>query len=79
MDNLDENFWNTARQLIPEDWRSDQFELIKSYFTAISENKDAFILELKKLMSMKTIHYQILKVFTGQSFWGICKPWYCSL
>jgi hypothetical protein len=51
LDTLDENFWNTARQLIPEDWLSDQFELIKNYFTAIFQNKAAFILELKKLMS----------------------------
>ena len=51
IDNLDENFWDTAWNLIPEDWRSGQFEMIKQHFTAISENKASFILELKKLMS----------------------------
>lgn len=51
LDNLDENFWNTAWGLIPDNWRSDQFNLIKNYFTAILENKASFILKLKKLMS----------------------------
>jgi hypothetical protein len=51
LDNLDENFWNTAWNIIPDEWRSDHFNLIKNHFSAISENKDAFILELKKLMS----------------------------
>ena len=50
-DNLDENFWETARTLIPDEWLSDQFDRIKQHFSAICNNKDAFILELKKLMS----------------------------
>ena len=51
LNNLDENFWNTAWSLIPENWRFDQFNIIKNHFIAISENRDSFILELKKLMS----------------------------
>jgi hypothetical protein len=50
-DNLDENFWTVARSLIPKEWLSDQFDRIKQHFSAICNNKDAFILELKKLMS----------------------------
>lgn len=50
-DKLDENFWETAWNLLPEDWHFGQFELIKKHITAISENKASFILELKKLMS----------------------------
>ncbi len=50
-DNLDGNFWATARNLIPEEWLSDEFDRIKQHFTAICNNKDAFIIELKKLMS----------------------------
>jgi HipA-like kinase len=42
---LDDNFWETSWNLIPENWRRDQFETIKNHFTAISENKAAFILE----------------------------------
>lgn len=49
--NLDENFWETARTLIPDEWLSDQFDRIKQHFSAICNNKDAFIIELKKLMS----------------------------
>jgi hypothetical protein len=49
--NLDEQFWTIARSLIPNEWLSDQFDRIKQYFSAICNNKDAFILELKKLMS----------------------------
>ncbi|HLZ85955.1 MAG TPA: HipA family kinase [Puia sp.] len=49
--NLDENFWAIARSLIPKEWLSDQFDRIKQHFSAICNNKDAFIIELKKLMS----------------------------
>jgi hypothetical protein len=50
-DNLDENFWTIAKSLIPKEWLSDQFDRIKQHFSAICNNKDAFIIELKKLMS----------------------------
>ncbi len=50
-DNLDENFWTIARSLIPKEWLSDQFDKIKQHFSAICNNKEAFIIELKKLMS----------------------------
>ena len=48
--NLDEDFWVTAKNLIPAEWLTDQFDKIKQHFLAICNNKDAFILELKKLM-----------------------------
>lgn len=50
-DNLDQNFWETVRGMIPQEWLSDQFDKIKQHFTQICSNKDAFIIELKKLMS----------------------------
>jgi hypothetical protein len=50
-DNLDENFWITARNLVPKEWLSEQFDRIKQHFSAICSNKDSFIIELKKLMS----------------------------
>lgn len=49
--NLDEDFWATAKNLIPTEWFSDQFSRIKQHFSAICNNKETFILELKKLMS----------------------------
>lgn len=51
LDNLDNNFWDQAWNLIPNEWCSEQFNLIRNHITAILENKGAFILELKKLMS----------------------------
>jgi hypothetical protein len=50
-DNLDEKFWETAKTIIPQEWFSDQFDKIKQHFTIIYNNKEAFIIELKKLMS----------------------------
>jgi hypothetical protein len=50
-DTLGEAFWQTAWNLIPQNWRSDQFDTIKQYLSAICNHKDAFIIELKKLMS----------------------------
>lgn len=50
-DNLDEKFWQMARNLIPQEWLSDQFDRIKQHFTEICNNKEAFVYELKKLMS----------------------------
>ncbi|NII25780.1 hypothetical protein HB364_11845 [Pseudoflavitalea sp. X16] len=50
-DNLDENFWETAKALIPKEWLSNQFDRIKQLLTSICNNKEAFIIELKKLMS----------------------------
>lgn len=50
-DNLDENFWKTAKNLIPNQWLSNQFNRIKHHFSEICKNKKAFIIELKKLMS----------------------------
>ena len=50
-DTLDENFWTIAKSLIPNEWLSNQFDRIKQHFSAICSNKEAFIIELKKLMS----------------------------
>jgi hypothetical protein len=50
-DNLTEEFWIKAFQLIPETWRNDQFDSIKNILTGISVNREKFILELKKILS----------------------------
>lgn len=49
--NLDDKFWEVAWSLIPPDWKNDQFEKIRNHFTIIKENKEAFISELKKILS----------------------------
>jgi hypothetical protein len=50
LSNLSPEFWRVAKTLIPEEWQSPQFETIRQYLTAICENKESFITELKKLM-----------------------------
>ncbi len=50
-DTLGEPFWNRAWELLPEQWRLDQFTVIKSHVDAICANRPAFINELKKLLS----------------------------
>jgi hypothetical protein len=48
LDSLNIDFWSKAYQLVPEQWRSDQFQSIKDQFTDVAENKGKFILELQK-------------------------------
>jgi hypothetical protein len=50
-DNLTDKFWERAFELIPKDWRTDQFESIKNILTGIVVNREEFISELKKLLS----------------------------
>ncbi len=50
-DTLDETFWQAAWNLIPNQWRSDQFVIIREVLSSICNNKEIFIVELKKLMS----------------------------
>lgn len=50
LNNLSPEFWQAAKALIPEEWQSPQFDTIRQYLTAICENKDSFITELKKLI-----------------------------
>lgn len=50
-DNLTVEFWDKAFNLIPDSWRSDQFDSIKNILTGISVNRKVFIKELKIIMS----------------------------
>lgn len=49
--NLNEDFWGKASQLIPKEWLTDQFDGIKNILTGIIVNREKFIAELKKIMS----------------------------
>jgi hypothetical protein len=51
IDNLTSEFWDKTLSLIPESWRTGQFDSIKNILTDISVNRRGFILELKKIMS----------------------------
>lgn len=51
MDYLNEAFWVKAAQLIPSEWLTEQFDLIKNTLINIIEEKEKFIVELKKIMS----------------------------
>jgi hypothetical protein len=48
--NLDNAFWGRAFELIPAEWRNEQFDRIKAFLTSICDHKEEFIVELKKLM-----------------------------
>lgn len=50
-DTLSDAFWQKAWELIPEEWRTDQFDSIKKTLTGIIANREQFILELKKILS----------------------------
>jgi|SRR6218665_704383 len=50
-DTLSDTFWQRAWELIPEEWRTDQFDSIRKTLTGIIANREQFILELKKIMS----------------------------
>jgi hypothetical protein len=47
---LDDNFWNKAFSLIPDEWKTDEFEEIKSHSQAIIANKDTFLQSLKNVL-----------------------------
>ena len=47
---LDDNFWNKAFSLIPDEWKTDELEEIKSHCQAIITNKDAFLQSLKNVL-----------------------------
>jgi hypothetical protein len=51
LEKLDAAFWQTAKEIIPEEWLSDQFVKIQQHLVSICNNKDKFINELKMLMS----------------------------
>jgi hypothetical protein len=48
---LDANFWDKAWNLLPPQWRVNQFEQIREYLSSIVAHADSFMIELKKLMS----------------------------
>ncbi len=49
--NLTDTFWEKAAQLLPSEWRTDQFMAIKEILSRICADSEHFISELKKIMS----------------------------
>lgn len=47
---LDDNFWNKAFSLIPDEWKTDELEEIKSHSQVIIANKDSFLQSLKNVL-----------------------------
>ncbi len=47
---LDEDFWNKAFSLIPDEWKTDELEEIKSHSQDIIANKDSFLQSLKNVL-----------------------------
>ncbi len=48
---LDNDFWNRAWQLTPDDWKTEHFTTIKDRITSFIDNRKAFIKELQIIMS----------------------------
>jgi hypothetical protein len=47
---LDDNFWNKAFSLIPDEWKTDELNEIKIHSQAIIANKDSFLQSLKNVL-----------------------------
>jgi hypothetical protein len=47
---LDDIFWDKAFSLIPDEWKTDEFEEIKSHSQAIITHKDTFLQSLKNVL-----------------------------
>jgi hypothetical protein len=50
-DDLTEQFWQKAWELIPQEWRNEQFQIIREKLTMMVTQKENFTLELKKILS----------------------------
>jgi hypothetical protein len=48
---LDQNFWDKAVVLIPDEWKTQQVDQIKTNLTALIKNKSIFLQELYKVLS----------------------------
>jgi len=51
LDPLDIAFWDELKEVIPPDWDTGDFELIKNHIDQIKENKENFIEQIKNLLS----------------------------
>jgi hypothetical protein len=47
---LDNNFWDKAYVLIPQEWRTKQVDEIKNNLTSLIDNKSIFLQELNKVL-----------------------------
>ena len=47
---LDDNFWKKAFSLIPDEWKTDELDEIKSHSQDIIANKDSFLQSLKNVL-----------------------------
>lgn len=50
-DKLDDQFWDQAENLIPDEWLSEQFEQIRDYLNSISAHKEEFVEQLKRVVA----------------------------
>ncbi len=48
---LDQNFWDKAVDLIPDEWKNEQVDQIKTNLTSLIRNKSIFLEELYKVLS----------------------------
>jgi hypothetical protein len=51
IEKLDDEFWNRAEELAPDEWILEQFFEIKDYLSTIVNHKEQFITELKRVLA----------------------------
>jgi len=47
---IDQAFWGKALSVIPGEWQTEQFDIIKAYLERIIENKNGFVSELNRVL-----------------------------
>jgi hypothetical protein len=50
LERLDDNFWHKAFSLIPNEWKTEELQEIKSHSQAIITHKDSFLQSLKNVL-----------------------------
>jgi hypothetical protein len=51
MERLDNSFWNKAESLIPQEWKTANFEVIRGHIDSIVANRQIFASELNRILS----------------------------
>ena len=47
---INNNFWNKAFELVPDEWQNEHGSVIESYLSQIVDNKDLFAAELNRVL-----------------------------
>ena len=51
LDDIDDEFWDIVGEDLPNEWASDELQKIKTHITAIKDNQEEFIKQIKAILS----------------------------